>query len=86
MKVPGVEKVKDDSAEHRAPAKYAPLDGVAVIAKNTWAAIKGCEALKIKWDDGSNKSYDSSPTRQCSKEMYASPEKWSVTGRRRRKR
>ena len=39
-----------------APAKFAPLGGVAVIAKNTWAAIKGREALKINWDDGPNKA------------------------------
>ena len=30
-----------------------------MIAKNTWAAMKGREALKIVWDDGPNKSYDS---------------------------
>jgi isoquinoline 1-oxidoreductase beta subunit len=58
MKVPGVEKVVT-IAPTPAPAKYAPLGGVAVIAKNTWAAIKGREALKVVWDDGPNKSYDS---------------------------
>ena len=58
MKVPGVEKiVKIDGTP--APAKFAPLGGVAVIAKNTWAAMKGREALKITWDDGPNESYDS---------------------------
>jgi isoquinoline 1-oxidoreductase subunit beta len=30
-----------------------------VIATSTWAALKGREALKITWDDGPNKSYDS---------------------------
>ncbi len=58
MKVPGVEKVVT-IAPTPAPAKYAPLGGVAVIAKNTWAAIKGREALKIVWDDGPNGSYNS---------------------------
>ena len=58
MKVPGVEKVVT-LAPTPAPAKFAPLGGVAVIAKNTWAAIKGREALKITWDDGPNKVYDS---------------------------
>ena len=58
MKVPGVEKVvKLDGTP--APAKFNPLGGVAVIAKNTWAAIKGREALKITWDDGPNGAYDS---------------------------
>ncbi len=56
--MPGVEKVvKIDPTP--APAKYAPLAGVAVIATNTYAALKGRDALKIVWDDGPNKSYDS---------------------------
>jgi isoquinoline 1-oxidoreductase beta subunit len=58
MKVPGVEKVvKLDGTP--APSKFAPLGGVAVIANNTWAALKGREALKITWEDGPNASYDS---------------------------
>ncbi len=58
MKVPGVEKVVTIASTPE-PNKYAPLGGVAVIAKNTWAAIKGRQALKIVWDDGPNRSYDS---------------------------
>ncbi|MBV9563306.1 MAG: xanthine dehydrogenase family protein molybdopterin-binding subunit, partial [Bradyrhizobium sp.] len=58
MKVPGVVKVvKLDGTPP--PAAYSPLGGVAVIAKNTWAAIKGRDALKITWDDGPNASFDS---------------------------
>jgi isoquinoline 1-oxidoreductase subunit beta len=41
------------------PAFFNPLGGVAVIATNTWAAIKGREALVLEWDDGANASYDS---------------------------
>ncbi len=58
MKIPGVVKVTT-IAPTPAPAKFAPLGGVAVIAKNTWAAIRGRDALKIVWDDGPNKSYNS---------------------------
>ena len=58
MQVPGVVKVvKIDGTPP--PVKYSPLGGVAVIAKNTWAALKGREALKINWDDGPNASFDS---------------------------
>src|SRR6266851_1695477 len=58
MAVPGVEKVvKIDGTP--APAKFAPLGGVAVVARNTWAALQGREALKVAWDDGPNKIYDS---------------------------
>lgn len=41
------------------PALFHPLGGVAVVARNTWAAIKGREALVLEWDDGPNGSYDS---------------------------
>ena len=57
-KVPGVEKVVTIEGTP-APAKFQPLGGVAVIARNTWAAIKGREALNPTWDDGPNGSYDS---------------------------
>ncbi|WP_260960879.1 xanthine dehydrogenase family protein molybdopterin-binding subunit [Pseudomonas citri] len=58
LKVPGVVKVV--SIEGRPlPSEFQPLGGVAVVAKNTWAAIKGREALKIDWDDGPNAGYDS---------------------------
>jgi len=58
MKVPGVIKVVKIPATPM-PAKFAPLGGVAVIANSTWAAIKGREALKVTWDDGPNKTYNS---------------------------
>jgi isoquinoline 1-oxidoreductase beta subunit len=58
MKVPGVIKVVQIEG-HPLPSEFQPLGGVAVVASNTWAAIKGREALKIEWDDGPNASYDS---------------------------
>ncbi|WP_240768848.1 xanthine dehydrogenase family protein molybdopterin-binding subunit [Paracoccus liaowanqingii] len=41
------------------PAEFQPLGGVAVIARNTWAAIKGREALVIEWEDGPHAAYSS---------------------------
>jgi isoquinoline 1-oxidoreductase beta subunit len=58
MKVRGVEKIVQIEGTPP-PSAFAPLGGVAVIAKNTWAAIKGREALKIQWEDGPNSEYDS---------------------------
>jgi len=58
MKVPGVIKVVKIPSTPM-PAVFAPLGGVAVIADSTWAAIKGREALKVTWDDGPNKTYNS---------------------------
>jgi len=63
LKVPGVEKVMEVKGWPW-PSKFQPLGGVAVIARNTGAAIKGREALKIVWDDGPNKSYDTETYRQ----------------------
>lgn len=74
----GIVKTLDDSAAKKvpgvvaivlidpavAPVKFQPLGGVAVVATNTWAAMKGREALKITWDDGPNATYDSAAFRQ----------------------
>ena len=60
MKVPGVVKVVTLEGAPP-PSAFRPLGGVAVIAKNTWAAIQGREKLKLTWDDGPNASYSSEP-------------------------
>ncbi|VTZ51677.1 Isoquinoline 1-oxidoreductase, beta subunit [Methylocella tundrae] len=62
LKVPGVVKVIQ-IAPPSAPVKFQPLGGVAVIAKSTWAAMKGREKLNIVWDDGPNAAYDSAAFR-----------------------
>ncbi len=41
------------------PHGFKALGGVAVIADNTWSAMKGRQALKAEWDPGQNASYDS---------------------------
>ena len=33
--------------------------GVAVVGDNTWAALKGREALKVEWNPGPNQNFDS---------------------------
>jgi isoquinoline 1-oxidoreductase beta subunit len=58
LEVPGVVRVVEIPS-HPPPAQSYPLGGVAVLARNTWAALKGREALKIRWDEGSNRSFDS---------------------------
>jgi isoquinoline 1-oxidoreductase beta subunit len=58
MKVPGVIKVVAIEGSPP-PPQFNPLGGVAVIGRNTWAAMQGRKALKIVWDDGPNASYDS---------------------------
>ncbi|MGZ0701972.1 molybdopterin cofactor-binding domain-containing protein [Pseudomonas piscis] len=58
LKVPGVIKVIPIEGRPL-PSEFQPLGGVAVVASNTWAAIKGRDALKIEWDDGVNAGYNS---------------------------
>lgn len=58
LKVPGVlQTIKLPDA--KPPALFQPMGGVAVIAKDTWAAIQGRRALQVSWRDGPNASYDS---------------------------
>ncbi len=58
MKVPGVEKIVVLEGTPP-PAKFQPVGGVAIVAANTWAAIKGRDALKLSWDDGPHGIYNS---------------------------
>ncbi|MBV7266270.1 xanthine dehydrogenase family protein molybdopterin-binding subunit [Erythrobacter sp. WH131] len=41
------------------PALFQPMGGIAVIARDTWAAIQGRNALDVQWIDGPNAGYDS---------------------------
>jgi isoquinoline 1-oxidoreductase beta subunit len=74
LKVPGVVKVVNIEPS-APPAHFNPLGGVAVVAKNTWAALKGRDALKITWDDGPNASYDSKTYRATLEDTARKPGK-----------
>lgn len=74
MAVPGVVKVVAIDPTPP-PFKFAPKGGVAVIAKNTWAAMKGREALKTEWDDGPNKVYNSDTFKKTMQEQARQPGK-----------
>ncbi len=56
-----------------APAAFKALGGVAVIAKNTWAAMRGRDALKIEWEHGANASYSSKAFREAMLEGVRKP-------------
>jgi isoquinoline 1-oxidoreductase subunit beta len=72
MKVPGVEKVMEVQGWPW-PSKFQPLGGVAVVARNTGAAIKGRDALKVVWDDGANGKYESAAYRTELEEAARKP-------------
>ena len=74
MKVPGVVKVVEIDPSP-APAHFNPLGGIAVVGRNTWAAIKGRKALKVVWNDGPNASYESAAFKQTLEESARKPGK-----------
>jgi isoquinoline 1-oxidoreductase subunit beta len=63
LRVPGVLKVVELKPS-QPPPLFQPLGGLAVVASNTWAAIRGRQVLKITWDDGANVAYDSAEYRR----------------------
>lgn len=58
LKMAGVVRVVPVEATP-GPADANPSGGIAVIAHNTWAAMRGRQALKVRWNDGPNGSYES---------------------------
>ena len=60
----GVEQVIELPAVE-APAMFKALGGVAVIASNSWAALRGRDLLSVEWDDGANADYDSADFKQA---------------------
>ena len=57
MAVPGVVDVVE-LPTLAMPAAFKPLGGVAVLAENTWAAMKGRDALNAQFEKGDNAGYD----------------------------
>jgi len=74
LRLPGVLRtVRIDTPS--LPSEFQPVGGVAVIARNTWAAMKGRDALKITWEDGPNAVYSSDTYREMLGRGVRSPAK-----------
>jgi isoquinoline 1-oxidoreductase beta subunit len=73
-RVPGVERIVR-IPETPVPGAYLPLGGVAVVAKNTWAALRGRDALKITWEPGANGSHESAAYKAMLEASVRSPGK-----------
>lgn len=80
LQVPGVTKVIQISGNGAHPGLNKPLEGLAVIADHTWAAMKGREVLEVDWELGENQDY------QCATQMEAMIESTLQEGRLRRER
>ena len=73
-KVPGVQQTVVIPG-FKPPCGFQALGGVAVIANNSWSAMKGREALKVEWDAGEHASYDSVAYKQSLLETVRKPQK-----------
>jgi isoquinoline 1-oxidoreductase subunit beta len=72
LAVPGVERVVRLPGAPL-PGGFLPLGGVAVVARNTWAAMRGRNALKITWDPGANADYESGAYKASLQEAVRQP-------------
>lgn len=70
--VPGVVDVFELPRYQGAPGNQA-LGGFAVVATNTWAAMKGRDALRIVWDPGPNAVYSSDTYKDVLLDSVAKP-------------
>jgi isoquinoline 1-oxidoreductase subunit beta len=77
LKIPGVTKVVR-VPESPLPGAFLPLGGVAVLGANTWAVMRGRDALKIEWEQGPHDDYASPAYRKA---LEASVEKPGKPGR-----
>jgi isoquinoline 1-oxidoreductase beta subunit len=80
LKVPGVRKVLQFEPEKGQPLGSTPLaPGVAVLADDTWSALRGRDALKLSWKPGSDAK---SSTQALEKRARALLQSQSVPTRR----
>jgi isoquinoline 1-oxidoreductase beta subunit len=73
-KVPGVQQTVVIPG-FKPPHGFQPLGGVAVIANNTWSAMKGREALRVEWDASEHASYESAAYKKELLETVRKPQK-----------
>lgn len=74
LATPGVVQVAELPAA-TAPPMFKALGGLAVIARDTWSAIKGRDALALDWSDGPNAGYDSAQYAETLRAAAAKPGK-----------
>lgn len=79
LKVKGVVQTVTMPAQGR-PVKFKAQPGVAVLANNSWAALKGRKLLQLEWKEGSNAEHNSV---EFTKELVAKVQKRGSTARER---
>jgi isoquinoline 1-oxidoreductase subunit beta len=74
LAIPGVKRVVEIPTP-KPPYAFQPWGGIAVLAENTWAALRGRAALVIDWDEGPNAQYDSDRYRATLSDSVHAPGK-----------
>jgi isoquinoline 1-oxidoreductase subunit beta len=74
LAIPGVKKVVELAAP-KAPYAFQPLGGIAVVATDTWSAMRGRAALEITWERADNDKYDSTSYRAALSATVGKPGK-----------
>ncbi|MEO5725385.1 MAG: molybdopterin cofactor-binding domain-containing protein, partial [Byssovorax sp.] len=72
--IPGVKRVVELAAPS-APYGFKPLGGVAVVATDTWSAMRGRAELELVWDHADNDRYDSASYRKALSAAVGKPGK-----------
>ncbi len=72
LKVSGVKQVVAMPTPS-APFMYQALGGIAVLAKDTWSAMRGREALACTWEDGEHAVFDSEKQQEELRANVAKP-------------
>ncbi len=73
LRIPGVRKVLQLKPEPDQPLGVTPIaPGVAVLADDTWSALRGRDALKISWSPGAHADASSAAEQQHAQELLES--------------
>ncbi len=64
LAIAGVKRVIEMPAAPNRPYGMKPWGGLAILAENTWAAMRGRAALEIRWDSGENANNSSAALRE----------------------
>ena len=72
--IAGVKRVVELAAPS-APYAFKPLGGVAVIATDTWSAMRGRAELELVWDHADNDTYDSASFKKALSAAVGKPGK-----------
>ncbi len=85
LAVPGVKRVIELPAP-KPPFAFQPWGGVAVVAENTWAAMRGARRWTSPGTHGENAVYDSETYREAAARVgaragHAAPQAWATSRR-----